>query len=136
VIEPPAPRRVEHPAPVAHAPAPEPAPPPPVAPAPEPIAPATPPEPAPAVAARAPEPPPPPPDVLPGPPAGAPAIGVNVLVYSRTPSRRTVALTIGDAGMVTLHEGESAADVEVVRILSDRVHVRYGGQTFSVRAVP
>jgi len=63
-------------------------------------------------------------------------IGVNVLVYSRTPARRTVALTIGDVGMVTLHEGESAADVEVVRILSDRVHVRYGGQTFSVRAVP
>ena len=32
--------------------------------------------------------------------------------------------------------GESAADVEVVRILSDRVHVRYAGQTFAVRAVP
>lgn len=136
VIEPPAARRVERAAPAAHAAAPEPVAPTPPPPAPEATAPATPPEPAPVVAAREPEPAPPPPDVLPGPPIGAPAIGVNVLVYSRTPSRRTVALTIGDAGMVTLHEGESAADVEVVRILSDRVHVRYGGQTFSVRAVP
>jgi hypothetical protein len=99
--------------------------------------------PAPAVAAREPapaEPPSPPPhgeDVLPRPPSGAPPIEVNFLAYSRTPARRTVALTIGGTGgMVTMHEGDTAGDVEVVRILPDRVHVRHAGQLFAVRAVP
>ena len=106
----------------------------------EPIA-ATPP--APAMDARLPdtaeEPPPPPPveDVVSTrPPAGAPPVFVNFLAYSRVAARRTVTLTIGDAGMVTLREGEAAANVEVVRILADRVHVRHGGQLYAVKAVP
>src|SRR5439155_24218807 len=99
------------------------------------------PVPPPAVARTAPpvEPEPPPPvaeDVVPTtPPPGAPTIAINFLVYSRVPERRTVALTIGGAGMVTLHEGEAAADVEIARILSDRVHVRFAGVLYSVKAI-
>ena len=70
------------------------------------------------------------------PPAGAPQVFVNFLAYSRVADRRTVTLTIGDAGMVTLHEGEAAANVEVVRILGDRVHLRHAGQLYAVKAVP
>jgi len=36
--------------------------------------------------------------------------------------------------MATLHEGERAGDIEVARILADRVHVRWGGGLFSVQA--
>ena len=100
-------------------------------PPPEPLA-AIPPEPA-----GAPPPPQPVEDVVPTrPPAGAPQVFVNFLAYSRAAERRTVTLTIGDAGMVTLHEGEAAANVEVVRILADRVHVRHAGQLYAVKAVP
>jgi hypothetical protein len=72
--------------------------------------------------------------VLPRPPANAPQVEVNFLAYSRMPARRTVTLTIDGTGMVTLHEGETAGDVEVARILADRVELRHGGQTFAVRA--
>jgi hypothetical protein len=76
-------------------------------------------------------------DVVPTrPPAGAPQVFVNFLAYSRAADRRTVTLSIANAGMVTLHEGEAAADVEVVRILADRVHLRYTGQIYAVKAVP
>jgi len=34
--------------------------------------------------------------------------------------------------MVTLHEGEAAGDVQVVRILPDGIHVRYQGALFAV----
>jgi len=85
-----------------------------------------------------PAPEPPPSDaheaVLPRLPPGAPQIEVNFLAYSRMPARRTVTLTIDGTGMVTLHEGETAGDVEVARILADRVELRHGGQTFAVRA--
>jgi hypothetical protein len=74
-------------------------------------------------------------EVLQRPPAGAPAIQVNFLVYSRSPGRRTVALTIGSGGMVTMREGDASDEVEVVRILPDRVHVRHAGQLFAVRAI-
>jgi len=76
-------------------------------------------------------------DVVPTePPAGAPAVTVNFLAYSRVKDRRTVALTIGNAGMVTLREGETAGNVEVARILPDRVHLRYAGVLYAVKAVP
>jgi hypothetical protein len=90
-------------------------------------------------AVRPPEAPPPPPAdeaVAAKPPDGAPQVIVNFLAWSRAPDRRTVALTIGNAGMVTLHEGESASDLEVARILPDRVHVRWGGRLYAVRATP
>jgi hypothetical protein len=89
-------------------------------------------------AVRPPTPPTPPADdaVSTQTPAGAPQITINFLAWSRTPDRRTVTLTIGDAGMVTLHEGESASDFEVARILPDRVHVRWGGRLYAVRATP
>jgi len=74
-------------------------------------------------------------DVLPGPPAGAPEIHVSFLIYSAVPARRQVSLTIDNGPLVTLHEGQKAGSVELVRILRDRIHVEHGGRTFSVRAV-
>jgi hypothetical protein len=104
-------------------------------------APAAKPEPAPPVeVARPVEPPPEPPrpveddGLLPRLPSGAPHVQVNFLVYSRAPERRTVALTIDGGAMTTLHEGEQNGAIEIVRILSDRIHVRYDGRLFSVRA--
>jgi hypothetical protein len=91
--------------------------------------------------ARLPEPPPaaaPPPvepataDVLTRPPPGAPRVRLNFLVWSRVPARRTVTLSIDGGAMVTLHEGEAQGDVAVAQIFADRVHVRWGGQVFSV----
>ncbi|HLQ22068.1 MAG TPA: hypothetical protein VK132_02620, partial [Gemmatimonadales bacterium] len=94
-----------------------------------------PPPPAPAEAApREPESTPPPLEVLPRLPANAPHVQVNFLLYSRTPERRTVMLSVDGGSMATLHEGERAGDIEVARILADRVHVRWGGGLFSVQA--
>jgi hypothetical protein len=77
----------------------------------------------------------PPIDVLPGPPAGAPEIHVSFLIYSAAPERRQVSLTIDNGPLLTLHEGQSAGSISLVRILRDRIHVEQGGRTFSVRAV-
>jgi hypothetical protein len=94
-----------------------------------------PPPPAPAEAApREPESTPPPLEVLPRLPANAPHVQVNFLLYSRTPERRTVMLSVDGGSMATLHEGERTGDIEVARILADRVHVRWGGGLFSVQA--
>jgi hypothetical protein len=110
------------------------------------------------VTARAPEPPvavePPPepvaveraaPETTPAPPVehlvpmrlpeGAPPVQVNFLAYSRVAERRTVTLTVGSTGMVTLREGESAGDVQVERILPDRVQLRHGDHVFAVKAI-
>lgn len=67
-------------------------------------------------------------------PTGAPRLKLSFLVYSAVPERRRVALSIDDASMVTLHEGESAHDVEVERIFADHVELRHGGRTFTLRA--
>ncbi|HWP64670.1 MAG TPA: general secretion pathway protein GspB, partial [Candidatus Limnocylindria bacterium] len=67
-------------------------------------------------------------------PAGAPSVRVSFLVYSSAPERRTVALTIDDGGLVTLHEGESASGVSVGRILPDGVELTWQGQAFTVPA--
>jgi hypothetical protein len=64
----------------------------------------------------------------------APPVRVSFLVYSRTAERRTVALAVGDGGIMTLREGESIGGVEVTRILPDRVELRHAGQPFTVRA--
>lgn len=77
---------------------------------------------------RVPEPPPP---VA---PADAPPVHVSFLVYSKVPARRTVALTIDGGRLVTLHEGESAHDVEVERIRPDGVDLRWAGRSFALRA--
>ena len=123
------------------------------APAPPPVAPPVvrPPEP-PTVAHRAEPPPPrapaaaevsppeaesaplPPLDLLPRLPAGAPHVQVSFLFYSPVAERRTVLLSVDGSNTETLHEGERAGDLEVTRILPDRVHVRWSGQLFSVRA--
>src|SRR5262249_4211395 len=68
-------------------------------------------------------------------PAGAPPVRLSFLLYSPAPGRRTVALSIENRGLETLHEGESSTDgVEVVRILPDRVELGWNGERFTVRA--
>jgi hypothetical protein len=114
-----------------------------VPPQPAPVAP--PPAPAePAVVARATPPPPaatPPADtaadedVLPRPPPGSPVVRVSFLLYSRTAERRTVGLTMPTGEMATLHEGDSVGDLEVARILPDRVHLRHNGRVYALRAL-
>ena len=66
-------------------------------------------------------------------PAGAPAVRVSFLVYSGTPERRTVALSI-DGGLVTLHEGEDSGGLSVAQILPDGVELTWQGQSFKVPA--
>ena len=78
--------------------------------------------------------PPPPLEVLPRLPAGAPHVQVSFLFYSPVAERRTVLLSVDGSGTETLHEGERAGDLEVARILPDRVHVRWSGALYSVRA--
>jgi hypothetical protein len=65
-----------------------------------------------------------------GVPPGAPKLRVSFLVYSASPERRSVALTINDGSLTTLREGGGADGVEVVRILPDRVELRWQGETF------
>jgi len=72
--------------------------------------------------------------VLPRGPAGAPRVRLSLLMYSRAPERRSVALTIDGGNLITLHEGESAGGFEVARILPDRVQLRHAGQLFALRA--
>jgi hypothetical protein len=64
------------------------------------------------------------------PPAALPRVQVGFLVYSRVPERRSVTVSIDGAGLVTLHEGDSFAGVEVSRILPDRVQLRHEGKVF------
>ena len=78
--------------------------------------------------------PPPPLEVLSRLPAGAPHVQVSFLFYSRVPERRTVLLSVDGSSTETLHEGERAGDLEIARILPDRVHVRWSGALYSVRA--
>jgi hypothetical protein len=61
---------------------------------------------------------------------------VNVLLYSPVAERRTVSLTVDGGNMVTLREGESEGNIEVARILPERIHVRYEGRLFAVDARP
>jgi hypothetical protein len=67
-------------------------------------------------------------------PAGAPGVRVSFLVYSSAPDRRTVALAIDQAGLVTLHEGETSNGLSVAQILPDGVELTWQGQSFKVRA--
>ena len=78
--------------------------------------------------------PPPPLEVLSRLPAGAPHVQVSFLLYSRVAERRTVLLSVDGSSTETLHEGERAGDLEIARILPDRVHVRWSGALYSVRA--
>ncbi|HLY36458.1 MAG TPA: hypothetical protein VKU61_00380 [Candidatus Binatia bacterium] len=99
-----------------------------------PAAPEPPPEPA-AAATPPPEPPQPPAEriVATRLPDGAPSVEINVLVYSRVPSHRTVTLTVGSSGMMTLHEGETTGEVVVERIFPDHVELRHQGRLFAVK---
>jgi type II secretory pathway component PulC len=56
------------------------------------------------------------------------------MIYSSVPERRTVALVVNGGSMVTLHEGESAGEIEVERIKPDGVQLRHRGRSFTVRA--
>lgn len=86
----------------------------------------------PAVASMVPPPTVPPPAAVR--PAGAPAARVSFLVYSSVAARRSVALTIGDAGLVTLHEGEATGGLSVVQILPDGVELDWQGQVYTIPA--
>jgi hypothetical protein len=81
--------------------------------------------------ARRPDPEPPP---IRHAPAGAPDVRLSFLLFSPSAERRSVALAINGSGLQTLHEGESAGDVQVVRILPDRVDLRWQGEAYTVRA--
>jgi hypothetical protein len=62
-------------------------------------------------------------------------VRVSFLLYSRTAERRTVGLTLPSGEMTTLHEGDSVGDLEVARILPDRVHLRHNGRVYALRAL-
>jgi type II secretory pathway component PulC len=93
------------------------------------LATAAPPRSTPAVAGSDPEPPP-----IRRVPAGAPHVQLSFLLFSPSAERRSVALAIDGGGLQTLHEGESTGGLQVVRILPDRVDVRWEGEAFTVRA--
>jgi hypothetical protein len=68
-------------------------------------------------------------------PAGAPGVRLSFLLFSPSPQRRSVALAIDGGSLETLHEGESTTGgLEVVRILPDRVDLKWQGEGFTVRA--
>lgn len=71
--------------------------------------------------------------VLQRPPPDAPRIQVSFLVFTRAADRRMVWLSINEGSLVTLHEGDTTAGIEVAKILPDRVHLKYGGKLFLVR---
>jgi hypothetical protein len=66
------------------------------------------------------------------PPAGAPDVRLSFLMYSRSPERRTVALTVGKGALASLREGESAEGFEVVQIHRDHAELRFGGERFDL----
>jgi hypothetical protein len=61
-------------------------------------------------------------------------VRLSFLLFSPSPERRSVALAIDGGGLQTLHEGESTGGLQVVRILPDRVDLRWEGESFTVRA--
>ena len=63
-------------------------------------------------------------------PAGLPRLRVSFLVYSAAPARRSVALTIENGSLTTLHEGEEVNGIEILRIRADGVELRWQGQAF------
>jgi Type II secretion system protein B len=65
-------------------------------------------------------------------PTGAPRVRVSFLLYSSLKERRSVALTINDQGLTTLHEGDFVEGLEIVHILPDRVEVRFQGELFTL----
>ncbi len=73
--------------------------------------------------------------VVPRPP-GEPRVRLTALRYASSPDDRSVALSVNGGRTVTLHEGESAAQVEVSLIMRDRVYLRHAGHIFAVHARP
>lgn len=59
---------------------------------------------------------------------------VSFLVYSATPSRRSVALNIEGPGLIVLREGDEANGFVVNRILPNGVELLWGGMRFRVPA--
>ncbi len=62
---------------------------------------------------------------------GDAGIRVQSIRYTPDSTKRTATLWIGGTA-TTLHEGESARDVEVQLILPDMVYVRRGGSVFAI----
>jgi hypothetical protein len=63
---------------------------------------------------------------------GAPRVRVSFLLYSSLKDRRSVALTVNDQGLTTLHEGDVVEGIEIVHILADRVEVRYQNDLYTL----
>ena len=66
--------------------------------------------------------------------AGEPRIQVRGIRYSSSPTERAVTLEVDGGSPVTLHQGESAGELEVQLILPDGVYVRRGGHVWMVSA--
>jgi len=66
-------------------------------------------------------------------PAPHPTVRLSFLVYSPSTERRSVVLATEGGSLTTLREGERVGDIEVERILPDRVELRYEGRVFTVR---
>ena len=66
-------------------------------------------------------------------PAPHPTVRLSFLVYSPSAERRSVVLATEGGSLTTLREGERVGDIEVERILPDRVELRYEGRVFTVR---
>ena len=62
-----------------------------------------------------------------------PTVRLSFLVYSPSAERRSVVLATEGGNLTTLREGEQVGNIEVARILPDRVELRYEGRVFTVR---
>jgi hypothetical protein len=69
----------------------------------------------------------------PGPPGKLPPVRVLSVGYSTEPRLRVAALRIGGGLPVFLHEGDSVGAIKVEAIMSDRIHISHGGETFVVK---
>ena len=69
------------------------------------------------------------------PPAGAPAVRVNVLQWSPDPARRFVYVSVvGEPAMTQVREGEDYQGMKVKRIYPAQVEFLHGGESFVLAA--
>lgn len=64
---------------------------------------------------------------------GGARVQLKSINYSQDTARRSVTLMIEGGSSITLHEGESARDIEVQLILPRMVYLREGATVFAVR---
>jgi hypothetical protein len=64
--------------------------------------------------------------------SGEPRVQVSAINYTPAADHRAAVVRINGGQPVTLHEGESAGEVEVQLITPSSVYVRHAGQIFAV----